>query len=78
MQVAPATHPTWAALLTETTGPQPTFVAARLFLIRARLEVKGSGNSLRTISKCAAELRELYAKNTASPTAQKDLSTLFG
>jgi hypothetical protein len=77
MQVPPATHPAWPALLAGKARCEPTFLAARMLIVRCRMElVKGSGPD--KAKKFVAELRELYASNADCASAQQDLARIFG
>ena len=78
MQVPPATHPAWTDLLTGKNTHQPAFLAARMLVVRSRMELVKSGDKPETVRKYAAELRELFAQNADSPSVQQDLAKIFG
>ncbi len=75
MQVPLATHLTWSDLVTGKANVKPSFLAARLLLVRARLESNGNPAC---VGKLATELRELFAQNPDSPAVQHDLKMIFG
>jgi hypothetical protein len=76
MQVPPATHPSWTALLTGKKAQQPAFMAARMLIVRCRMELaKNSGPD--ELRKFAAQLHDLYVKNADCPSVKQDLATLL-
>lgn len=80
MQVPPLTHPTWTALVTGASKVQLEYLAARLLLVRARMEVMRAqqDNAAPLVTKkWVNDLRDLYVKNAESPSAQLDLARLF-
>ncbi len=77
-QVPPATHPTWSKLLTGETKYRPAFLAARMFIVRASMELRSSGGKPETVRKCAEHLRELFMQNADCDSVQRDLAKLFG
>ena len=78
MQVPPASHPTWSSLVTGKSPHQPVFLAARMFIVRASMELRNSGGKPETVRKCAEQLRELFAQNAECGSVQQDLAKLFG
>ncbi len=78
MQVPAAAHPAWIDLLTGKSQHQPAFLAARMLLVRARMEVLKTGSQPETVRKYAAELRDLFAQNADCRSAQQDLAKIFG
>jgi hypothetical protein len=78
MQVPPASNQTWADLLTGKKAYQPVFLAARMLIVRCRMELVRAKDNPGKVAQLAAELRELYAKNAASSSANQDLTSLFG
>ena len=77
MQVPPATHSAWTALLTGKGKCEPSFLAARMLIVRCRMElVKGQAPD--KVKKFATELRELYASNADCASVQQDLPKIFG
>lgn len=77
MQVPPAAHPAWSDVLTGKNRYQPSFLAARMLVVRSRMELVKTGNRPETIRKYAIELRELFAQNAESPSVQQDLPRIF-
>ncbi len=76
MQVPPATHPGWGALLTGKAKCEPSFLAARMLIVRCRMElVKNAAPE--KLRKYASELRELYAGNADCSSVQQDLPKIF-
>jgi len=75
MQVPLATHLAWSDLVSGKAKVRPSFLAARLLIVRARLE--SSGDPAR-VGKFATEIRELFAQNPDSPAVQQDLKMIFG
>jgi hypothetical protein len=78
MQVPPASHPAWADLLNGKSAHQPAFLAARMLIVRCRMELVREKDSPTSLAKFAGELRELYAKNATTTSANQDLTALFG
>ncbi len=77
MQVPPASNPGWSNLLTGKARGEPTFLAARMFIVRSRLELGKSNNNPEKLRKFAAELREIFAQNAECNSVQQDLAKLF-
>ena len=77
MQVPPATNPTWSDLLTGKSRHEPAFLAARMFIVRSRLELGKVNNAPDKIKKLATDLRELFAQNAECPSVQQDMAKLF-
>ena len=77
MQVPPASSPGWSNLLTGKARGEPSFLAARMFIVRSRLELGKSNNNPEKLRKLAAELREVFAQNAECQSVQQDLSKLF-
>jgi hypothetical protein len=78
MEVPPATHHAWSDLVIRKSEVQPTFLAARMLIVRAHMGLLRSKGAPADVQKFAAELRELFAQNTGSPSAQQDLTKIFG
>jgi predicted regulator of Ras-like GTPase activity (Roadblock/LC7/MglB family) len=76
-QIPPADHPRWIALVTGKVQFKPSFLAARMFLASARLEVGKSGANPELIRKYAAGLRDMFAENADSPSVRQDLAKVF-
>jgi hypothetical protein len=77
MQVPPATHPAWTGLLTGKAKCEPTFLAARMLIVRCRMELV-KGPAPEKVKKYVTELRELYASNADCASVQQDLPKIFG
>jgi hypothetical protein len=77
MQVPPATHPSWSDLLTGKKAQQPAFMAARMFIVRCRMELTKNKFNADEVRKSAAQLRDLYVKNADCPSVKQDLATLL-
>lgn len=78
MQVPPATHLAWSDLVSGKAKVQPSFLAARLLIVRANMALLQASGDAASLRKFAAELRELFAQNPDSPAVQKDLAKIFG
>ncbi len=78
MQVPPTSNHTWAELLTGKKAYQPVFLAARMLIVRSRMELVRSKDNPAKLGQLAAELRELYVKNSETSSAHQDLTSLFG
>ena len=76
MEVPPATHPCWIALL-RGKGQPPAFMGARMLIVRCRMALVKNNNNPDKLHKYAAQLRELYVNNADSPSANQDLATLL-
>jgi hypothetical protein len=68
---------TWSARLHGRAALEPTFLAARLFIVRSRLELVEAGDSPEVLRKLVTGLREVYRLNAASPSARLHVATLF-
>lgn len=77
MQVPAAAHPTWTDLVTGKAKFEPAFLAARMFIVRVRMEVLKPGVSPELIRKHATGLRELLAQNAECASVQQDLAKIF-
>ena len=75
-QVLPADHPKWIELVTGKDKFRPSFLAARMYLASARMEVGKSGASPELIRKYAAGLRELFVENANNSSAREDLAKI--
>ena len=78
MQVPAAAHPAWSDLLTGKSQHQPSFLAARMLVVRARMDVLKTGSRPEAVRRYATELRELFAQNADCRSAQQDLAKIFG
>ncbi len=78
MQVPPADHPQWIELVRGKVQFKPSFLAARMFVASARMEVGKRGANPELIRKYAAGLRELFAENADSSNVRQDLAKIFG
>ncbi len=77
MQVPPATHPSWSGLLTGKKAQQPAFMAARMLIVRCRMDLAKSNNNPEQLRKYTNELRDLYVKNADCPSVKQDLATVL-
>jgi predicted regulator of Ras-like GTPase activity (Roadblock/LC7/MglB family) len=77
MQIPPADHPRWAELVTGKVPFKPSFLAARMFLASARMEVGKRGANPELIKKYAAGLRDMFAENADSSNVRQDLAKVF-
>ena len=77
MRLPPPNDPAWVALIEGNAPIEPTFLAAKMFIVRSRVELASSGHSTDVLRKVTFDLRELYLQNTASPSARRDLAALF-
>jgi hypothetical protein len=57
---------------------QPSFLAARMSIVRAHMGLLNRSGDPARVRKFAVELREVFAQNHDSPTAQQDLTKIFG
>jgi hypothetical protein len=78
MQVPPPDHPQWIELVRGKVQFKPSFLAARMFIASARMEVGKRGANPELIRKYAAGLRELFAENADGSSVQQDLAKIFG
>jgi hypothetical protein len=49
-----------------------------MLIVRCRMELLRAKDNPGKITQLAAELRELYAKNSTTSSANQDLTSLFG
>lgn len=56
---------------------QPSFLAARMFVVRVRMALARSGAQPDAVRKHAGELRELFAQNADCRSVQQDLARIF-
>ncbi len=77
MQIPPAAHPTWADLVTGKVKFEPSFLAARMFIVRVRMEVGKAGAKPELIRKHATGLRDLFAQNADCASVQQDVAKVF-
>jgi hypothetical protein len=78
MRVPPASHPIWAELLNSKSAFQPSFLAARMLIVRYRMEMVKTNHHPSRLEEAVARLRELYAESMGSTSADQDLARLFG
>lgn len=76
MQVPPTSHQTWRDVVSGKRAFEPSFVAARMLIVRCRMQLMRSRSDA-DASRFAAELREVYAANSDCPSASRDLAALF-
>jgi hypothetical protein len=76
-QIPPPAHPAWRDILTGRLSYQPTFLGARVLVMRFRVNTAGKANP-DTMRVYADELRQLYEQNRESPSARQDLAKIFG
>ncbi len=72
-----ADHPKWSELVTGREKYKPSFLAARMFLASARMEVGRPGSDPDLIRKYAAGLRELFVENKNNSSVRQDLAKIF-
>ncbi|MBI4816383.1 MAG: hypothetical protein HY791_08995 [Deltaproteobacteria bacterium] len=77
MDVPPETDKRWKEIITAKVKPQFDFLAVKIFLVRATIEVNRDSSSSR-VEELAVELRELFAKNAQLTSVQKDIGKIFG
>lgn len=79
MQIPPSGHPAWRDLLTGRLAYQPSFLGARVLVMRFRVNTNGGKKGdAETTRVYVEELRELFQQNREVPSVQQDLSKLFG
>ena len=76
MDVPADSDPRWAELLTSASDPGFEFLAARIFMGRAKAQLKQDGSPA-NVSKLVAQLQSLYAQNARLPKVQRDLAKIF-
>lgn len=76
MDVPAASDPRWSELLTSVSDPGFEFLAARIFMGRAKAQLKQDGSD-GNVSKLAAQLQALYVENARLPKVQRDLAKIF-
>ncbi len=77
MAVPPKTKPQWAEIVTGKKTYELKFLAAKIFL--GRIVPKVSANPTpANVSDAVGQLHALFEKNSAAPTVQSDLKTIFG
>ena len=77
MQVPPSSNPGWSNLVLGKARGEPSFLAARMFIVRSRLDLGKSNNNPDKVRKYASELREIFAQNAECQSVQQDLAKLF-
>src|SRR3972149_12340577 len=77
MKVPPASPPAWNQLLHGEAVIKPAFMAARMLIVCCRMRLMKAKQDPAELSRCALQLRELYAENAGSPSAWCDLDALF-
>jgi len=64
--------------VTGKTQIQFSFLGARMFMVRAQLELRNGGGTPEMTRKCAEQLRQLFAQNAECNSVQQDLAKIFG
>jgi hypothetical protein len=77
MDVPGADNQAWKDIVTGTRKFTFDFLAAKIFMGRVMLRLQ-SDSSPEMVSKCAGELREVFAKNAQLPMVQQDIKKIFG
>jgi hypothetical protein len=77
MNVPPKTKPQWADIVTGKKTYTLKFLAAKIFLSRVVRDVSANPTPAK-IREGVDQLHVLFEKNSASPTVQDDLKTIFG
>ncbi len=75
MNVPPSSDPKWKEILTGQKKPALEFLAAKIMLGSAILQVTQHPDRL---GQYAEEFRNLYLKNAHIPSAQRDITKIFG
>lgn len=76
MDVPPASHPAWRALLTRQVAHDLDFLAAKILLGWLMLKV-ADDPSPEQLDECAGTLQHLFAQNAELPCVQHDLALVF-
>ncbi len=77
MDVPPKTKTQWADIVTGKKTYELKFLAAKILLGRLVRSI-GSNSSPANIRDGVDQLHALFEKNSASPSVQTDLKTIFG
>jgi hypothetical protein len=76
MVVPPATDPHWAHLVQGKLQVQFEFLAVKVMLGRVLATVRADPSPA-TVTRNAADVREMFAKNAHLPSMQRDLEKIF-
>ena len=76
MDVPAASDPRWSELITSVSDPGFEFLAARIFMGRAKAQLKQDGSPT-NVSKLVGQLHALYSENARLPKVQRDLAKIF-
>ncbi|SHO42697.1 hypothetical protein [Desulfopila aestuarii] len=77
MDVPPKNKPQWKDIVTGKKTYELKFLAAKIFLGRA-VRTVSADPSPANINDAINNLHALFEKNSAAPTVQTDLKTIFG
>jgi len=77
MDVPSMSRPQWSDLVTGKKTYQLKFLAAKILLGRLVHSAKDDP-SPSNIKSCIEQVYNVYSKNVGSPSAQEDLTTIFG
>ena len=75
MTVPPASDVRWKEAITGVVKFKPDFLAAKIFMAGAKAEFQRNPDKIDDLCR---QLCHIYMKNAALPTAQRDLTVLFG
>src|SRR3990172_11462776 len=76
-EVPSGSHPAWTQLRAGGSVIQPAFLAARMFIVRCQIRLVQAKQDPAELSRCALQLRDLYAANADSASAWCDMAALF-
>ncbi len=75
MLLPPANHPIWSDIVTGKTKYEFECLAVKILLGRLQVQVN---NGMQSIENSASELHNFFVKNQKLPSAQRDLTKIFG
>ena len=77
MDVPSKSNKKWSEIVTGKKSYQLKFLAAKILLGRL-VHAVNDNPTPENINSCIDQVYNLYAKNLSSPSAQEDLTTIFG
>lgn len=75
MSLPPASHPIWRQIVSGEKSPDFEFLATKIFLGRARLQL-ARDSSPDTLAVLSDQLRALFEKNSSHPMVLRDAEQL--
>ncbi|MCM2324512.1 MAG: hypothetical protein NDJ90_14735 [Oligoflexia bacterium] len=77
MNLPPATDPRWGEIITGKSKYPFDFLAAKIFVARASMDVVRD-SSPTNVQQLCGELRELFSTNSRLASVKRDLQRIFG